>query len=75
MSGGYTRRRPSGTEKSTALSGIVLLVPAILCIGYAQNATLLYLGLVQFGYGRFLVACHGSFWIITKAVLLLLIQI
>lgn len=51
--GGYTRRRPSGTEKSTALSGIVLLIPAFLCIGYANGATLLYLGLLQFGYGEY----------------------
>ncbi|XP_067928742.1 major facilitator superfamily domain-containing protein 10-like isoform X2 [Watersipora subatra] len=48
--GGYTRRRPTGTEKSTALSGIVLLMPGVLCIGFAQSATLLYTGLLMFAY-------------------------
>ncbi|KAF6020223.1 MFSD10 [Bugula neritina] len=50
IQGGYTRRKASGTEKKTALSGILVLMPAFLCIGYAKSAVLFYLGLLLFGF-------------------------
>ena len=55
FTGGFTRRRPSGTEKSTAVTGILLLIPAFLLIGYANGAMALYTGLFLFGIGRYLL--------------------
>ncbi|XP_065920983.1 major facilitator superfamily domain-containing protein 10-like [Dysidea avara] len=51
VQGGYVRRRPSGSEKQTALQGMLLLMPGMFIIGRASSIIMLYVGLVLFSFG------------------------
>ncbi|XP_077992459.1 major facilitator superfamily domain-containing protein 10-like [Glandiceps talaboti] len=50
IQGGYSRRIPPGSEKKTAVRGMLILIPAFLCIAFASTQTLLYIGLAMFSF-------------------------
>ena len=67
VQGGYTRRLPAGTEVRTAITGVFLLIPAFISIGYARTSIAFYSGLILFAFGRYrvgvllLTPCYISF--------------
>lgn len=49
--GGYVRRKAQGKEKKVALQGLVLLVPGLAILAYAQTSLIMYLGLFFLSIG------------------------
>lgn len=48
IQGGYVRRLPEHKIKSTAVTGLWLIVPSFIFVGLATNLIILYLGLFLF---------------------------
>ncbi|XP_069678916.1 major facilitator superfamily domain-containing protein 10 [Periplaneta americana] len=55
MQGGYVRRLPEHKIKPTAVLGLLLIVPAFICVGLASSPILLYTGLLLFAISTAMV--------------------
>ncbi|XP_003383919.1 PREDICTED: major facilitator superfamily domain-containing protein 10-like [Amphimedon queenslandica] len=61
VQGGYMRRRPAGTEKRTALTGMAVILPGMLLIGWSSTHLMLYSGLLLYSFGAgTVVACFST---------------
>lgn len=48
IQGGYVRRIPENKIKTTAVTGLWIIIPSFVSIGFAQSPALLYVGLLLF---------------------------
>ncbi|KAJ9578740.1 hypothetical protein L9F63_005029, partial [Diploptera punctata] len=55
MQGSYVRRLPEHKIKHTAVLGLLLIVPAFICVGLASSPILLYIGLLLFAISTAMV--------------------
>jgi MFS family permease len=55
VQGGYVRRIPHGKEIIAAMSGIFVLIPSFILLGFAQSKTILWIGLVLFSIASSIV--------------------
>nr|CAI5842046.1 unnamed protein product [Callosobruchus analis] len=55
LQGGYVRKVPQKKIKSTAVTGLWLIVPSFICVGLAYEPIMLYLGLVLFAISTAMV--------------------
>lgn len=51
VQGIYLRRRPAGTEKQTAITGVLAIIPGFLMIGFSSSTYMLYAGLLLYSFG------------------------
>ncbi|KAJ8873674.1 hypothetical protein PR048_024505 [Dryococelus australis] len=55
VQGSYIRRLPQDKMRSTAVKGLLLIVPSYVCIGLAPSPVLLYVGLIIYSVSTALV--------------------
>lgn len=55
VQGGYVRRIPHGKEITAAMSGIIVLIPSFILLGFAQTKTVLWIGLILFSIASSIV--------------------
>ncbi|UJR25310.1 hypothetical protein I4U23_006661 [Adineta vaga] len=55
VQGGYVRRIPHGKEIIAAMTGILILIPSFILLGFAQSKTILWIGLILFSIASSIV--------------------
>jgi len=55
VQGGYVRRIPHGKEITAAMSGILILIPSFVLLGFAKSKTVLWIGLILFSIASSIV--------------------